>query len=211
MRSALLALILALVPANAADPNQPHPHQGALRPYPSPPPPIRLSEGEEVAFQSGRPVFTLTDGGSTGRGAAVFLVKAPPEKVWKVLRSFGSYPKWVDGVSACEVYRTEGNHIYVRFLVEKMGVSVEYFVKHNFPRGAEWGTWTLDYSRQSDLDDSVGMWRVTPLPNDPTRSRVEYSVDLKVSGWVPSFIRGLLVDEGLESATLWVKEQSEKP
>ena len=90
-----------------------------------------------------------------------------------------------------------------------MGINVEYFIDHTYPAGEDWGTWTLDYSRESDLDDSVGMWRVTALPDDPSKSRVEYSVDIKVSGWVPGFVRDMLVKQGLKDATSWVKEQAE--
>ena len=44
-------------------------------------------------------------------------------------------------------------------------------------------TWTLDYSQESDLDDSTGYWLVYPSPADPSKTRVEYTVDLRVSGW----------------------------
>jgi hypothetical protein len=71
-------------------------------------------------------------------------------------------------------------------------------------------TWTLDYSRSSDLDDSVGFWRVTPVEGAPDRAQVEYSVDIAISSWVPGFVRNLLVDDGLKQATSWVKVQSEK-
>lgn len=209
MRSLFLALLLALQPAaDAADPNKPHPHQGVLKPYPRPPTALRLSAEQEAQVLAGQPVFTVTEGAEGGRGAAAFVVAAPPTRVWQVIKSFHRYPQWISGVSACEVYKTAGDHLYARFVLSKMGVEVEYFIDHTF--GPGWATWTLDYSRESDLDDSVGMWRVTPLPNDPARSRVEYSIDIRVGGWVPGFIRDLVVDQGLRDATQWVKAQSEK-
>ena len=206
---AALALSLA-APAVAADANEPHPHQGSLSPYPTPPAPVSLDAAQEATYLSGKPVYTQVDSGNQGRGVAVFLVDASPEKVWSTIESFSSYPSWIDGVKTCEVYQTSGDHTFVRFVIGKMGMSIEYFIDHQRPAGAEWMTWTLDYSRHSDLDDSVGMWRVTPLEGDASKSRVEYSVDVGVDGWVPGFIREFLVDQGLKDATSWLKTQSER-
>ena len=206
----ILSLLLAAQPSFAADANKPHPHQGAIAAYAQPPVPVTLSAEQEKQFLSGTPVYTQIEGDKGGRGVAVFLVNAPPANVWSTIRSFASYPAWIDGVTTCEIYKTEGDHVYVRFELSKMGMGIEYFIDHTAPAGADWVTWTLDYGRESDLDDSVGMWRVTPLPDDPSKSRVEYSVDLQVSGWVPGFVREMLVDRGIRDATTWVKVQTEK-
>ena len=205
----LLTLLALNAPVLAADANKPHPHQGSIGAYPQPPTPVALSAEQEATFLSGEPVYTQFDGGSQGRGVAVFLVNAPPASVWTVIRNFAAYPQWIDGVNECEVYKTEGEHVFVRFEIGKMGVGIEYFIDHTYPAGADWGTWTLDYSRESDLDDSVGMWRVTALPDDPSKTRVEYSVDVGIDGWVPGFVREFLVNQGIKDATSWVKVQAE--
>jgi ribosome-associated toxin RatA of RatAB toxin-antitoxin module len=168
---------------------------------------VALDAGQEATLVGGQPVYTQIEGAAGGRGVAVFLVNAPPDKVWATIRSFPSYTSWIDGVSACEIYKTEGEHVFVRFELKKMGMGIEYFIDHTYPPGADWGTWTLDYDRESDLDDSVGMWRVTPDASGKTR--VEYSVDIQISGWVPGFIREMIVDRGIRDATTWVKVQSE--
>ena len=91
-----------------------------------------------------------------------------------------------------------------------MGLSVEYFIDHRFREASKYVTWTLDYDRESDLDESVGFWKLDPYNGDPNRTRVIYSVDIAVRGWVPGFIRTLLVDQGLKEATGWIKRESEK-
>ncbi|MCB9793569.1 MAG: SRPBCC family protein [Alphaproteobacteria bacterium] len=205
-----MLLVLSLAAALAADPNQPHEHSGKLKPYPTPPAAVSLSAAQEQSFRSGEAVYTQVDAGNQGRGAAVFLVDAPPEQVWATIRNFNAYSGWIDGLSECQIYRTEGEHVYARFVISKLGMSVEYYIDHTAPAGADWMTWTLDYTRLSDIDDSVGSWRVTALPDDPGKSRVEYSVEVAVSGWVPGFVREFVVDQGLKDATSWVRTQSEK-
>ena len=71
-------------------------------------------------------------------------------------------------------------------------------------------TWTLDYDKLSDLDESVGYWAVLPHPSEPGQSRVFYSIDMKTRGWMPGFARRMVARQGLEEATGWVKAESEK-
>ena len=198
-------LILTGLLAQAADPGKAHGHQGSIAAYPNPPTAVSLSASQEATLMSGEPVYTQTDGGNQGRGVAVFLVDAPVSKVWSTINNYAAYPGWIDGVDKCEVYKTEGNHVYVDFVVSKMGMSVQYYIDHT--QGDNWVTWRLDYSRESDLDDSVGMWRLEATPDG--RTRVEYSVDVAVGGWVPGFIRSYMTDQGIKQATEWVKARSE--
>lgn len=207
---AVLALSLFAGATLAADATKPHEHRGLLKPYPKSPPPLVLSDSEQQKLMAGTPVMRQTEGEAGGRGLAVFLVNAPADVVWSTIEDFGAYPRFIPEVKKCDVYKKDGRRIDVFFALKSYGVGVDYYIRHDFDRENKVGTWTLDYDRQSDLDDSVGFWRVTPIPGEPARSRVEYSVDIKLKGWVPGFVRGILVDNGLKQATTWVKVQSEK-
>jgi ribosome-associated toxin RatA of RatAB toxin-antitoxin module len=213
LKSALIAIplfsVLAL-PTLAADATQPHGHRGVLPSYRGAPPITPVTPTEEKQLLAKKPVFKQREAKQGGQGVAVFHVDAPPDVVWSVISDFHSYPRWIGSLKEAEVYKRQGDHIFVRMKVGAMGMSVEYFIDHHYPTEKGWGTWTLDYDRKSDLDDSVGYWRVSPLKDDPSKSRVEYSVDLKISGWVPGFIRNLLVNDGLKEATSWVRVQAEK-
>ena len=208
--AALLATLSASAPALAADVGKAHGHKGVLKPYARPPPPLVLTEKEKARIESGKSVMRQMEGEAGGRGMAIFRVDATPDVVWAIINDFGSYPKWIDEVKKCEIYKKDGGKIDVAFKISSFPVSIEYFIAHDYDMANRWGTWTLDYNRESDLDDSVGFWRVTPVEGDATRSMVEYSVDVKIKGWVPDFIREMLVDKGLKQATHWVKVQSEK-
>lgn len=208
--AALLATSSVAGAALAADVAKPHGHHGVLKPYARPPPPLVLTEKEKARIESGKSAMRQLEGEGGGRGMAIFRVDATPDVVWAVINDFGSYPKWIDEVKKCEIYKKEGGKIDVAFKISSFPVTIEYFIAHDYDMANRWGTWTLDYNRESDLDDSVGFWRVTPVEGDPNRSMVEYSVDIKIKGWVPDFVRELLVDKGLKQATNWVKVQSER-
>ena len=71
-------------------------------------------------------------------------------------------------------------------------------------------TWTLDYNRKSDMNDSVGHRLVYTSPADTANTRVEYSVALIIGPAIPSFIETILTDKGIKNATNWVTKNAEK-
>lgn len=206
---AALGLVAALVaaPALAADPTKPHDHHGVVTPYKGAPPKVTLSADDEAKLAAGQMVQKQLQNGNGGHAVAFMNINATPDKIWSKITAFNMYPSWVENVQKCTVYGRSGSIINVDFALSVMGIGVEYYVRHDYQPTQGYLTWTLDYSRQSDLDDSVGYWRVTPL--SATQSRLEYSVDIRFKGWIPGFVQDMISSKGLTSATAWVKKQSE--
>jgi ribosome-associated toxin RatA of RatAB toxin-antitoxin module len=198
-----------VTPSFAADPNVPHPHQGVAKQFKNPKK-TTLSSAEEAIISSGKSYKKQVQEGTGGRGIAIMDISASQEVVWKTITNFQKYPNWIDELSECEIYKNSANNLYARFVISAMMIKVEYFIKHDLHKSDGYLTWTLDYSRESDLDDSTGYWLIYPSPADPSKTRVEYSVDVRIKGWIPSFIEDMLADQGLEDATKWVKRESEK-
>ena len=107
-------------------------------------------------------------------------------------------------------HRNGTQTIRTRMKLGVMGVSLEYFIDHTYAPSLGVLTWTLDYSRLSDLIDSVGYWCVVPHPRTPGASRVFYSVDAALPSWVPGFVVNAVTKKALTDATSWVKVESEK-
>lgn len=204
---ALSALAFA-APAFGADASAPHPHQG-LAPKFTDPKPSDLTPAEEAGLLKGEAVRKQVRYETGGRGIAIQDVHADAAKVWVTILDFPAYPSWIDRLQDCEIYRRDGNDIFVRFDLSVLGMSVEYFIKHKYQPTKGAMTWELDYTRKSDLDDSTGYWLVYPAPGHDGYTRVEYTVDLRLSGWVPGMIEDMLANQGLEKATTWVKKQAE--
>lgn len=203
-------MLLLVLAALAADATRPHPHQGVVTPYTAAPPPVALSEADKTTLAGGKVILKQAQVTSGGRGIAIMDIAAAPERIWSKILDYAHYPKMVDQVAECGNYKVAGDELYTRFVLDVMGVDVEYFIHHRYNRAGSYLTWTLDYARQSDLDDSVGYWRVTPLQAEPPRSRLEYSVDIRFTGYVPGFVADMISKKGLTDATSWVKRESEK-
>jgi ribosome-associated toxin RatA of RatAB toxin-antitoxin module len=203
-------VLLVNLSAQAADPLKPHPHQGIVTPFEGSPPRVTLSEEEEARLGQGEAVLTTLEEKSGGRGTAVRDVNAPPEVVWDRIGAFDQYPDMVPRMAESEVYYRNGNDLRVRMVIRVMGLRYEYFIRHDYQPEKGFVTWTLDYDKLSDLDESVGYWAVLPHPSEPGQSRVFYSIDMKTRGWMPGFVRRMVARQGLEEATGWVKTESEK-
>ena len=207
---AVFLILLVNLSAQAADPLKPHPHQGIVTPFEGSPPRVTLSEEEEARLSRGEAVLTTLEEASGGRGTAVCDVNAPPEVVWDRIGAFDQYPDMVPRMAESEVYYRDGNDLRVRMVIRVMGLRYEYYIRHDYQPEKGFVTWTLDYDKLSDLDESVGYWAVLPHPSEPGQSRVFYSIDMKTRGWMPGFVRRMVARQGLEEATGWVKTESEK-
>ena len=208
-RALFFTLSLVSTIAFAADADQPHPHQGVVAAYEGAPPRLELTPDELAALARGEPVRKQVQYSGGGRGVAVMDIDAPTRYVWSKIGDYSSYPSWVENLDECEIYKKDGSNVYVRFDASMMGIGAEWFIHHVYNVPAGYVTWTLDYDRKSDLDESVGYWRVTQLSADPPRSRVEYSVDMRVAYWIPGALEDSLAQKGLVIATSWVKQQAE--
>jgi uncharacterized membrane protein len=207
----LLALCLTLFtpqPAMAADADSPHPHQGVAVKFASPAP-TPLSEAEEIQLAAGEAVRKQVRSATGGRGIAIMDVHASVDRIWAVIQDFGSYPNWIDNLKSTSVYGNQAGHILVEFQLSVMGMGVTYYIDHSVYKDKGYMTWQLDYTRESDIDDSTGYWLTYPAPGKPGFTRVEYTVDLRLKGWVPGIVENMLAKKGLVLATSWVKQQSE--
>jgi hypothetical protein len=203
------SLIVLAFTAFAADASVAHPHKGVVTAYRGAPPTVTLSEADKATLAAGKVLLKQQQVESGGRGVAMMDIHAAPERIWSKITDYAHYPQMVDKVAECSTYRVSGDHTFTRFVLSVMGTKVEYFIDHTVRPDLGYLTWTLDYSRKSDLDDSVGYWRITPLTSSPVLTRLEYSVDIRFTGYVPGFVADMISRKGLTDATSWVKRESE--
>ena len=89
---------------------------------------------------------------------------------------YGNYANMVPKTLASENYKvvphkpTKANNflekeIYTRMKVGVPMVKLEFFVRHFlYIQHHRSLTWTLDYTKESDFDDSCGYWYIVPHP-----------------------------------------------
>ena len=204
----LLALCLEASPALAADPTVPQGHQGKLKPYTRAPAAVALTPAEAQRLAAGEAILRTTEGPNGGTGVAVQHIAAPVDVVWRTILSYDKYKAWVDNVVSCTVYKREGSVFYVDMQTSVMGFSSGIYSRNTLHQSEGWMSWTLDYTRKSDVDDLIGYWRVEAVSTNPPVTRLDYATELMVAN-VPSFLVRYLTRESLTDGTAWVKRQAE--
>ena len=141
-------------------------------------------------------------------------MNAPTHIVWDRILDYNNYAKMVPKTLESQNYRVEHHHgrqtIYTRMKIGFSGINLQFYIKHQYDPKLDSLTWTLDYTKKSDLDDSVGFWYVIPHPDYPdAQSRVYYSVEVRLFDWIPKFVVQFLSQKALTEATAWVKKFSE--
>lgn len=194
----------------------PHPHEGKVTPFLPGDPKVPLSEEALEILKAGKPYKTQIQSGASGRGLVVQDVHAPTDIVWERILDFDHYaemvPKTVSSSNYREVQNPKDDHqtIYTQMQVGFPMIKLQFFIRHEYYPESNSLTWTLDYTRKSDLDDSCGYWYVVPHPDKPKEwSRVFYSVDVSMFDWVPNFVVNFMSRQALTAATGWLKKFSE--
>mmetsp|Transcript_34152 Transcript_34152/g.34808 ORF Transcript_34152/g.34808 Transcript_34152/m.34808 type:complete len:315 (+) Transcript_34152:60-1004(+) len=214
-RFSLLSL-LYLSYAFAATKDKPHHHSGVLKAYDGKQISYDLTPDQQKKLDSGNPIIITTeDGGKSGRGFVLQDIEAPGSICLDKISDLKNYPKMVPHVKKVEIYEEETfangtTHYGAQFHVGLFAMRFSYFLKLTREEKYKTFTWTLDFRHSSDFDDTVGHWQVMPHPSKAGFTRVLYSTELKLPGWVPRMIVSFLTNTALVEATGWVRKESEK-
>jgi hypothetical protein len=196
--------------------DEPHPHQGKVAPFSPGDPKVKLDMGALQVLESEKPYQTQIQSGTSGRGLVVQDIHAPTDIVWGRILDYDHYadmvPKTIESKNY-DVHKSRGkDHHQTIFTKMKVGfpiLKLQFFVQHEYYPNLNSLTWTLDYSKKSDFDDSAGYWYVIPHPTKKEWTRVYYSVEVSMFDWVPKTITQFMSKKALTEATGWVKKFSE--
>jgi len=155
--------------------------------------------------------------GESGRGFVIQDIHAPAHIIWQHILDFSSYPNKCPRVKKCDNYETLTNsdgskEIKTCMQLGVCGIKIKTFIDHRFYPNKKCLTWTLDYSRRSDVSESVGYWYIESHPDTLKHdwSRVFFSVDVITPPFLPNSLKNILKHKALSQSTHWVKEHSEK-
>merc|ERR1712176_1126192 len=204
MLRSLSTLLAGVGCVTAATESEPHFHAGKLTQYEIGPPSVLLSTSDEAKLRSGKPVMQAveTDVSGSRRLLMVQDIRAPANVVMSRIMDLEKYDQMVDGVDSCVNYVStqEGGRQVVKstYDISVLHMKFKYFMKHTYDPGERCMVFHLDYDKRSDIDDSVGYWYV--LPTGRAASRVFYSCECKLRGWVPAPVYSLMTKEALKKA-----------
>lgn len=207
---------------HASNFNKPHSHTGKVEPFQPGDPKVKLDGKALGILGAGKPYQTQVQTKDSGRGLVVQDVNAPTDIVWGRILDYDNYSSMVPKTVESKNYNivphnpSKSNNFLEKEIFTRMKVGfpmlkLEFFVRHFiFIHHHKSLTWTLDYKKESDFDDSCGYWYIIPHPDDPNeKTRLYYSVQVSMFDWVPKFVVDFLSSKALTDATAWVKKYSE--
>ena len=204
--------MLTVLTVIAADPRHPHPHQGFLAKYERKAPSeygltnaLRGVSRERLQQKAVCRMLLLPSGYK--RCTAIREVEAPADLVFARIIDLPAYPRMINGITRCDVYQRgfvspRVRSVCAHYRVRELGVTLEAFMAHEFEVGRRCLTFSLDYSRRSDITDTVGYWYVERV--DQNWSRLYYSIDSSMPAWLPPPLRDALLNVAAKRATGWV-------
>ena len=187
----------------------PHPHKGKLKPITSVPNPVTLTQSDQSKLDKGKVVLKQKVGKAGGKGVAVQYIAASSQRVWETILDYDKYKDRVKNIKSANVYKKVGSDWYVQMISSVMFFTFTMHTKNSIHEDQNYMSWTLDYERKSDLDDSVGYWLVKEISTSPHLTRVDYSTNIIVSG-VPAGLTAYLTEDALVEGTKWVKKYAEE-
>ena len=110
------------------------------------------------------------------------------------------YAEMVSGCDFCEIYESSEEKgiqtVKSTYEISALHMKYKYYVTHVYDPKASCMVFHLDYSRRSDLDDTVGYWYVDPKSRNSCR--VYYSCECKLRGWVPGPVYNMMTKEAVK-------------
>lgn len=169
---------------------------------------LHLDRKAQSLLKMGRP-FLSND------GWIVQDIDASTENVWSKILDYNSYKDMVPDTIESEIYNEEPlangqKNLFVRLAAGNKFFKLNFFVKAVHSPLTNTLTWSLDRSRESDIEESVGCWHVLPHPEDPERkSRVLYVQQISLFPWVPTFLQKAINKSAAAGSARWLKKHCE--
>jgi ribosome-associated toxin RatA of RatAB toxin-antitoxin module len=113
-------------------------------------------------------------------------VQVDPKKFFEVVTDYKSYPEFLkdQGLRRVTVHKEEGNIKVITQELEILGRRVEYTLRMVEDKANQHVSWTLVKGLMMSVNS--GSWRIEKM--GPGRSRVTYSIELKLGMLIPSMI-----------------------
>jgi ribosome-associated toxin RatA of RatAB toxin-antitoxin module len=146
----------------------------------------------------------------------VALVKATPDRVWRVLTDYENYVDFMPNLDEIEITKRQGADVVIDYELEVPGPNMDYtLIHHHVPKTR------IDVTLADDEGDiQTGAWRWELIPHqNGGQTILVYSLytDVRESSWVlrqvmksqPSLEHGLNVATGLVTIRA-IKKRAEK-
>ena len=182
---------------------------GGLTPFRGAPEVPTLTAADKATLARGDDVKRQVSRGESAFGLVVQDIHAPPDVVFERVIAIEDYAEMITSMQASTLYKKSATEKRAKFTIGALGLSLDYHAVYTINPAGRWTTWTLDPTKDNELEALVGGAVIRPHPDKPGWTRAVYMAEGVFSRWMPSFAMDLVRKVGLHQATEWVKRESE--
>jgi ribosome-associated toxin RatA of RatAB toxin-antitoxin module len=132
------------------------------------------------------------------------VIDVTPEQLFDVIADYEKYPEFLPEVKSAKVTFGAGGIKEVTYSVDIKAKVISYTLKHVAERPGK-VSWSM--VRGEMMKGNDGSWALKPTPGGGTEAT--YSIDLKLSALVPSFIEKALAEQQLPTLLANFKKRAE--
>ena len=164
----------------------------------------RLERGDVILFKKRT---KDAQGRSLGKGRVVALVNRPFDQVWDHLCRFEDHPEFMPRLVDIELYQVDGDTRGTKETVALPFKKVCYHIIQKPDKETGTLTWRLDRTKENDIRDTSGTWRLKPHGED--RCIVAYSAVVDSGMFVPKILENFLMTYNLPDIVKALKKRAE--
>ena len=164
----------------------------------------KLKKGEPVMVNK---VVNDAKGNPRGQGLAVIVVNADPDTCWKYITQQTKMPEFMPRMISATEYMKEGNTRGVKFTIKILLSKISYHIIHTYDKGNYKLSYVLDKSKENDIADTSGFWKIEPFEGG--KSLIAYTVSVDTGMAVPKAIQDYLTQKDLPNVVSTMKKRIE--
>jgi len=149
-----------------------------------PPPPLSVSAEETALLSQGEVVIRY--GGPGKETIAIVDVDAPPEKVMQAVIDLPPRKNEISSLIGLDIYLNQPGKLGARWLAGMGPIEITFNILYEYDLAKGWCTYTLDNSKENDLEYSRGSYQVYAIPSG---TRLIYRATAGSSTPVPDWMR----------------------
>jgi ribosome-associated toxin RatA of RatAB toxin-antitoxin module len=147
-----------------------------------------------------------SDKSEQGGGAAVGIIRYPPEQVWTVVADFEARPKYVANAKEVHIVQVDGDRVWLSQHLKVLLTNVRFGTICTLQPERGVLSWVLDDSAHHDIADTRGSWQLTPLA-DRHETLVTYRAWINSGRYVPGFIENFLLKRSLPELIAGLRDE----
>lgn len=172
---------------------------------PPAPGPIVLSPEEASLVAKGDVMVRY--GGDARQTVAVVDVAATPDAVMSAVMDLPARVRDIDSLTAVDIYSTSSSQVKAQWTMSFAMINVNFHIAYDCAMSAGWCVYSLDSTRENDLDSSNGSYQAYPHGSG---TRLVYRTDSLAAG-APEWVRKKLAGSAAKEMLGGMKTRAETP